>query len=470
VSLALGREAQRAFDRAASLTEDDGTRAELLEHAGRAAWLEADYATAQARIDAAIALYGELGRAGDAARATMLAAELLYVVGLVDESIALGQRALEGLPEAGTDRAAALALLARLQTLAGNTEAGLALTDDALALAEPLHAWETIAGALQTRGVILLEHGRANEGDALLSRSLEVALGHDLPAVALRAYNNLAWTAFTHDRFDDARQALDSALAIARARGDRAWEGLLSSAGITVDVLQGRWDEAVESGDLLVASDAPLTEVSEVILHVAMLQAARGDTASLAAASARIAPLLESNDIQARESAILVRAITALAEGRPAQALERALPVAPAAHPSSRREIYVVSGEAAVALGDDDALADVVEIVGGRPPGLSSPAMHAQARRFAGLLAARRGDVEAAERHLAAAADGLRQIGAPFLLAKVLLEHGELLLGIDRAVDALPLVEQARATFARLGATPWRERAERVLQPLEQPQ
>jgi hypothetical protein len=218
------------------------------------------------------------------------------------------------------------------------------------------------------------------------------------------------------------------------------------------------------------ASEAPLTEISEVMLHLAVLQAARGDGAALAASSARIAALLDSNDIQARESAILVGAIAALAEGRPAEALERALPVAPTAHPSSRREAYVLSGEAAVALHDDDALAEVVEIVEGRPPGLSSPAMHAEARRFAGLLAARRGDVEAAERHLAAAADGLRQIGAPFLLAKVLLEHGELLLGIDRAVDALPLVEQARATFARLGATPWRERAERVLQPLEQPQ
>jgi predicted ATPase len=37
LSLTLGREAQRAFDRAAELAEDDATRAGLLEQAGRAA-------------------------------------------------------------------------------------------------------------------------------------------------------------------------------------------------------------------------------------------------------------------------------------------------------------------------------------------------------------------------------------------------------------------------------------------------
>jgi class 3 adenylate cyclase/tetratricopeptide (TPR) repeat protein len=470
VSLALGREAQRAFDRAASLTEDDGTRAELLEQAGRAAWLEADYETAKERIDAALALYADLGRTADAARATMVVADLLFTVGSVDQAVEVAERGVVGLPEAGADRAAALATLARLRSLTGDYDAALDIADEALTLAEPLEHWETIAGALQTRAVMLLERGRANEGDALLKRSLEVALAHDLPSVALRAYNNLSWDAGTGDRFDEARDALESGLVIARARGDRAWAALLVSGKLTLDVLQGRWDDAVEAGEEILASGSPLPELSEVLSYLAVLRAARGDAAGLVEVAERALPLLDNIDVQARENGIIAAATAALATGRADEALALTLPLVGSAHPSSRRELYVLTGETALSLGDEDVLESVVESVEGRPPGRSTPVMRAEAQRFAGQLAARRGDRDAADRRLTGAAAGLRDTGAPFLLAQVLLERGELLLTEDRAVDALPLVEEARGVFTRLGATPWRERAEAALQPLEQPQ
>ena len=56
LSLALGPEAQRAFERAASLAEDDRTRAGLLDRAGRAAQLNADYTVAYERFEQAIEL------------------------------------------------------------------------------------------------------------------------------------------------------------------------------------------------------------------------------------------------------------------------------------------------------------------------------------------------------------------------------------------------------------------------------
>jgi hypothetical protein len=47
----------------------------------------------------------------------------------------------------------------------------------------------------------------------------------------------------------------------------------------------------------------------------------------------------------------------------------------------------------------------------------------------------------------------------PFWLAVVQLEHGELLVERDCPVEAAALVAEARATFDRLEARPWSERA-----------
>ena len=49
-SLALGEEAQRIFDRATELAEDDATRADLLEQSGKAAWLAGDADAARERL------------------------------------------------------------------------------------------------------------------------------------------------------------------------------------------------------------------------------------------------------------------------------------------------------------------------------------------------------------------------------------------------------------------------------------
>jgi hypothetical protein len=42
----------------------------------------------------------------------------------------------------------------------------------------------------------------------------------------------------------------------------------------------------------------------------------------------------------------------------------------------------------------------------------------------------------------------------------MLLEHGELLVGEGRDVEAEPLLDEAREIFTELRATPWLERVE----------
>ena len=93
------------------------------------------------------------------------------------------------------------------------------------------------------------------------------------------------------------------------------------------------------------------------------------------------------------------------------------------------------------------------------PPSMRSPLLRASAARFSGLLAQRRGDPRAAEERLVTAERELREIGAAFFLAQVLVEQAELLRCADRDDDAAPLLAEATATFERLGAAPWLQRA-----------
>ena len=68
LSLALGPEAQRAFEHAAELATDDSTRARLLDKAGRAAHMNTDYAAARALFEQSAALFESLGDRDAASR------------------------------------------------------------------------------------------------------------------------------------------------------------------------------------------------------------------------------------------------------------------------------------------------------------------------------------------------------------------------------------------------------------------
>ena len=62
----------------------------------------------------------------------------------------------------------------------------------ALTLAEALDQPETLAEAMNTKGVVLFNPlQRPREGTLLLEGALALALEHDLYPAALRAYNNL---------------------------------------------------------------------------------------------------------------------------------------------------------------------------------------------------------------------------------------------------------------------------------------
>jgi class 3 adenylate cyclase/tetratricopeptide (TPR) repeat protein len=463
-SLALGEEAQRIFDKAAELAEDDSTRAELLEQAGRAAALAGEWNAARDRLDAAVSLFDAGSQVSAAARARAAVAEVLAMCDRLDDALAMAQRAYVDL-EPGLERAAVAAQLAKFHMLRTDLQPAIDATDEALAIAEPARDWRTIADALITRGTVLVWLGRSEEGNALMSRALELALSHDLQLIAIRAHNNLGSTAWGTDRPADAFAHSEAALEITQARGDRGWERQLLTGRVSSLVALGRWDEAtviIQSLGMEKADPDDIVALSDAFLGAARLYAARGDFDALRQMLPAVELGIDSTDTQVRLSSRTAKAVAVEALGRSDEAFELARTAIEAEEPASRRDAYGVACAAAWAMRDDAELESLVDHVDALPPGAALPSMRAHADRFAGLLAAHRGDLAAATERLRKAADAFREVGYPFDLAQVLLERGELLAAAGRSDEAEPLLAAAEATLADLRAEPWLERVARA--------
>ena len=108
--------------------------------------------------------------------------------------------------------------------------------------------------------------------------------------------------------------------------------------------------------------------------------------------------------------------------------------------------------DAAFQLGEHAKVEELLRIFDDLRPGETTTYLRAQGARFAARLAAVRGDQQAAERGLTAAAGLFRELGWIFWLAVTLLEHAELNGDASLRAEAVEIFEQ-------LGASPWLERA-----------
>jgi class 3 adenylate cyclase/tetratricopeptide (TPR) repeat protein len=459
VSLAANAEAQRAFERACQLTDDQRERAELHERAGVAAYTGGRADDGAANFERAIELFEAVDASHPAARVSSRLAEIWWDRGRLEQGLEAMDRAYDVLAgeEPDADLAALAAQLGRFMFFAGRLDTAFERLERALEIAEALRLPETMSHALNTKGILLSARGRKTEGGALITTALELALEHDKPSAALRAYFNLADTAVRSDRMREAADLLRRGVAHARRTGNRYWEWSL--LGYTYPFYAiGEWDEALalESGlpeedweQVRIAFFALLTASIPIRVHRGLLEEAKQRTRPLFDA-------VGSADVQEQTQVLYARALFALADGRHADALATAEAAMRAGEPMGMefeavREAAVIVGEAALALGDTAKLDELLARLDALPPGASPQFLHAHAARFR----ARRAGGEEADRLFRKAVASFRELEFPFYLAVTLLEHGELLGG----PDAEPLLAEAAAIFERLGATPWLERA-----------
>ncbi|MDX6658939.1 MAG: hypothetical protein QOH62_3732, partial [Solirubrobacteraceae bacterium] len=464
ISLALGPEARRHFERAAELAEEPAVRGQLLREAGTAARLSGELSDALALLTTAAELLREGGLPREAARVEGLAGDVQFEEGHVDAAAERLTRAYAALDDGSDDDAVAelAARQARVAAARGDQREALSLADTALRIADGRRLGPILASALVTKGNALAEAGRPAESTALLTHAIEVALEQDLAAEAMRGYYNLAESLMGAARFTEAEAMLERGLALARRRGDRQGERMLLSQGAVALLFLGRWDEALARVTALrdQAQDLWSTWCTPFAPHVL---AARGDVAGLRALLDDFSTVSEM-DVGHRTMATAARALIVRETGHPQEALADAREAALAVLPTGLSHMPLLFAEAvqtAFAAGEPAGAEELIERVDALQPAQLIPMLDAEAERARGRLAAHRGNGSAADQSFRRAIALFREMATPFALARAQIEHAELLSGTpDGAAEAQVLSEEAASAFDALGAKPWLERAQ----------
>ncbi len=456
-SLALGPEAERYFEQAAELADDDLERAGLLEQAGRALWQHGDTEAAEKRLRAALDVYGRAGGATGAGAAVTLA-RLLRYGGRIEEARPLLERFRADDDKADpVARAEALCDLGAVLALSGGLNEAGPVLEEGLHTLELHEAWPALADALVNRCIYLIYGGRRQEGTGVLRQALALAEEHDLPAVALRVRVNLVQLLVERDRFEQAVEEVQRALVIARERGDRLWERQVLAQQIPALCFLGRWEAAMEIGRPLLSGQADLDAVGTAAMLVSVA-AAQDDEETVERCLSLAAQREESTYTDLRGASKCVLARTAIERHKPGEALEHARTVLSLEGIGNEaiEQAYALSIEAASPLGDTTAMGELEAFVAALPPARATPLLRSGRARLQAELAHRSGDHEAARRFEDEAIELLRSVGARPLLAQALLERSR------RHEDGEALVE-ARAIYEELGATRWLERVESQL-------
>jgi predicted ATPase/class 3 adenylate cyclase len=464
-SLAANEEAQRYFEQATELADSPRAEAELLERAGEAGRAAGKLDAAGSQFERAIALFRTIGETHPAARVSARLGQILHDIGRSDEAVERMEQAFAVLSadEPDGDLARLAHELARLYLFRGDKRLAIERVELALEIGESLRLPEVVSHSLNTKA-LLLEH-RPNESGALLREALQIALEHELTDAALRAYNNLTVLAQLQDRFDEFLHAAEDGVALARRRGDRSWEWILTSVLVEYYSVTGAWDEALAVAAEMPQEPRTLGHMYFPAEFLTRIHAERGELEEARALRVSFADRERSPDLQASGFALLAAATVHRAEGRPVEAravAEEAYPHLCAHAWQYRAEAGVEVCEAAFALGDVDRVEHLLSEWAMLNPAQRPKSLQANEARIAARLAALRGEGQLVERLYRNAAAHFRELGMLFWLAVSLLEHGEWLLSEGQAGQAPPLLDEAREIFERLQARPWLERLDRV--------
>ena len=459
-SLAAAAEARRYFEQAADLSDEESGRAALLGQAGEMAGRAGDPESARGLFERSIALYEQLGDNHGAARVISKLGSLDAFTGRRDDAVERLERAFDVISTDEHDED--LALLAARLSLAywygGDIDRAADRVELALDIAEAHWYPEALALALRAKGHVAYSRGHSEEAMALVSRALRIALDHDLGDDASTCYFLLSDNRFQADQYEDALAYLDESLALARKQGNRPHEwGVLAERTYPLWML-GRWSEASRTSDEFTPEQYEAGGLMlSVLQSIVEIDIQRGDLDGARGMLANFARLEESSDLQDRSCFFASRAALRRAEGQLREALadgEAAVETRSLLGLAAQavKQGIVEAIEAALALGEQAKVDELLGLVDSIPLGTRPPFLDAQARR----LRARLGGDPAG---LASAADSFRDLSLPFWRGVTLLEQAEMLAEREGRET---LLDEAREIFERLQARPWLERVDSV--------
>jgi class 3 adenylate cyclase/tetratricopeptide (TPR) repeat protein len=470
-SLAAHDEAGRYFRRAAELTDAPDGRAKLLESAGGEVYLAGREHEAVELYGEAIDLFGGEGQTHDAARVSgRLGIIEWWDLHRIDQAVDRVESAFALLSEEihDPDSAFLAAEAARLHYFRGEPDLSLERAEYALRAAEWLGLPEVLSQAMNTKALVLMNEGRWQESLGLLHRALEVALEHELPVTALRAYVNTSVLLQDRDDYEEAERLVREGMAYAERYGINAMRLFLMGHLIYVLYFTGGWDEALDVWSRLPdPSESSEAEIGRIVsaFGAMSIHAARGEleaTFEIAEVTDRVADSTDMQDVATHRGTL---AFIARHQGdldRAFQMADEALAALPSlgvTHASVRASL-IEGLEGAMLAADQGRIAELLEIVDDIGPGVVSPSLSAHGSRARARLAIAKGDDPAAiDREFSHAAGIFGEHGMSFARSVALLEWAEWLGTQDRDSQAMAMLDEAREVFERLGAKPWLERA-----------
>ena len=459
--------AETAYRTAIELAADERERAELMRGAGEMALESGRTEEALRLLEAASAAHLAAGRERDAAR---IAGHIGRATGRLGRNREAAERIAAALKVLGADRmdaevAELNAAMSRSLVLSGQLERATPSLECALKVAEALGLPSVLSYALNAKASMYARQGRAVEARLLYRGAIEIAERHGLIESLQRAQANSGDLCVQSD-LPEAAEQLETALALARRRGNRYWESITCSNLMQVHLLKGRWDEVERLGlELLDSEKRPSAQ--DIHYRLASLHLLRGELDAARTCVERLAAWKHTEDAERRAMHSSMMVSILLAEDDPQAALERGEAMLGAAintlAPTNEavRQAWPDAVQAALKLGRLEDVRRLVALLADRPPGLIAPYLATQLVRARALVDAAEGKNDAVEIGLGAAIDGFRELGYPYWRAVTQTELAEWSIEQQPMSESSgQLLHDSVQILERLRAAPALERAQ----------
>jgi class 3 adenylate cyclase/tetratricopeptide (TPR) repeat protein len=458
-------QAAASFATAAELTEegaipDTGT---LWERAAAAAVTSGDWDSVLAYVGRARDFYLRRGRDRAAARAQSVAGRALRRWGRHAEARDQLTAAIAVLrTDPDTDTVRALGELATLESFAGSPDADR-LTAEALTLGQALDVGPGLLGSLfLTRGIYHGISGRRPQAVAYFRESVQLATKAGDSQLAGRALGNLSDALATIDP-EAAVEAARTAASYLRRTGARELLGWSRTNLVQVLLMLGDWDAAeTELAQAVESAELPNADMSNC--YRGLLAALRGDAATAQTRLAALRYLRASEDPQDKSMTALAEAFTAVAVGRPEDALGWARETLAYTDvlgigAEDQRWAWPLAARAAHDLRDAATVRELLDLLDSFQPGHLVPMLRAERDLVRARLADGDGDPATAQAFASAIAS-LREQSTPYHLAHGLLDYAEHHIQHGDAEAAATVINEARDIGVRLRCEPLLARAD----------
>ena len=356
--------------------------------------------------------------------------------------------------------------LGQLLWVTGEFQRADDLIDQALVGAQALGLMNVTAQALAQRAILYGNFlGRPVEAEALYGQVLELTSRHGSARDLWVAEANYGEFTRTWNR-PGARKRLEEAVMVARRRGDIDNEATNVANLAELHVSQGLWDQVEARCTEYLARESEPNRVALLSYPLLLMHTLRGQRDAAAQTFDRLARWEHGDDPIFRSIHASGAVLLAMLDGRQQDVLDSGLALH---HQETAELVYATERlslvawpailDAALALGQRDAVGQILAFLGDRPPGHMPPVQHAHLARGRGLIAAHHGELELAERNLNDAIRRFDEIEFVYWRAVAEVDLAELLLGQGRGGEAAVFLERATTTLRPLGAEPVLQRA-----------